>query len=266
MVRFNLSCVRWLCLLLAASGSLAWSANLVSNGDFETNGGLGQISGGISSAAGWTSGTPTDATYAFNFIVNGNADSLGFPSVNSASMGTNIYVWGPNTPAGKGGPVSNGFTSSPNGGYFMGMDGGYATAAVSQTINGLTPGDEYNLSFEYAFSQFTDQVGATTQSIQVDFGSQQTSTPSYNLPGKGFSGWQTYSYKFTAGSASQTLSFLAIGPYGLPPFALLDNVVLEPTTNPPPPPAVPEPASLSLAALGACAVFGRYRRLKARQK
>ena len=267
MVRWNFSSLRWLCLLLAASGSLAWSANLVTNGNFEQNGGLGQINvnPAISYATGWTSGTPTDATYAFNFIVNADADNLGFPSVNSPALQTNIYVWGPETPANKGGPQPNGFTASPNGGYFLGMDGGYATAAMSQQINGLTVGTDYTLSFEYAFGQFTDEFGATSQSITFNFGGSSGSTPTFNVPERGFSGWQTFSQNFTASSDSQLLSFLAVGPYGLPPFAFLDNVSLVEVTGPPPPSGVPEPATLTLAALGACAVVGRYRRLKARQ-
>jgi len=267
MVRWNFSSLRWLCLLLAASGSLAWSANLVTNGDFETNGGLGQIdvSPAISYATGWSSGTPTDATYAFNFIIDANADNAGFPSVNTPTLLTNIYVWGPETPAGKGGPQNNGFTGSQNGGYFLGMDGGYATAAMSQMINGLTVGTSYTLSFEYAFGQFTDQFLATDQSITVGFGGDTDTTGTYNVPDRGFSGWHNYSKAFTATSSSQLLSFLAVGPYGLPPFAMLDGVRLEETTGPPPPNPIPEPATLTLAALGACVVFGRYRRLKARQ-
>ncbi len=266
MVRGNFSSLRWLCLLLAASGSLAWSANLVTNGDFELNGGLGQIdvSPAISYATGWSTSTPSDATYAFNFIVNADADNLGFPSVFSPTAGTNIYVWGPDTPPGKGGPSNNGFTGSPNGGYFMGMDGGYATAAVTQWITGLTGGVDYTLSFEYAFGQFTDQFGATNQSITVGFGTATDTTGTYAVPSQGFVGWNAYSKTFTASGTSELLSFLAVGPYGLPPFAFLDNVVLE-ESNSPPPPAVPEPATLSLAALGACLVVGRYRRLKARQ-
>jgi hypothetical protein len=268
MVRCSFSSLRWLCLLLAASGSLAWSANLVVNGDFEQNGGLGQINvnPAISYATGWASGTPTDAQYAFNFIVDQNADNAGFPSVFSPGAGTNIYVWGPETPANKGGPQANGFTGSPNGGYFMGMDGGYATAAISQTINGLDTTKQYTLSFEYAFGQFTDQQGATNQSITVGFGGATDSTGTFLVPSKGFLGWNNFSKNFTPTSSSQLLSFLAVGPYGLPPFAFLDNVSLvEVTGPPPPPPGVPEPATLTLAALGACAVFGRYRRLKARQ-
>lgn len=268
MVRWNFSCLRWLCLLLAASGSLAWSANLVTNGDFELNGGLGQIdvNPAISYATGWTSGDPPDTTaYAFNFIVNEDADNLGFPSENTLSANTNIYVWGPGTPVHKGGAQNNGFTGSPNGGYFLGMDGGYATAAMSQMINGLDTTKTYTLSFEYAFGQFTDQYEGNTQSISVTFGSSSATTPTYTLPERGFSGWQNFSQTFSPTSTSQLLSFLAVGPYGLPPFAFLDNVRLEEPNGPPPPNPVPEPATLSLAALGACAVFGRYRRLKARQ-
>ena len=259
---------RWVCLLLLVSRPLIGSAaNLVLNGGFETNGGVGQInvSPAISYATGWTSGPNSETAYSFNFIVDANADNSGFPSVNTPERGTNIFVWGPETPANKGGPQANGFTGSPSGGYFLGMDSGYATGPMSQTINGLDTTKTYRLSFEYAFGQFTDRFEATSQSIGVTFGGATSSTPTFNLPERGFSGWQTFSQDFTPTSASQLLSFLAVGPYGLPPFAFLDNVKIEEVNGPPPPPAVPEPGSLGLAALGLCAVVGRYRRLKARQ-
>ena len=52
-------------------------------------------------------------------------------------------------------------------------------------------------------------------------------TASGSAPGS-FSGWMTESFKFTANSTSELLSFLAVGtPSGnVPPFALLDGVSL----------------------------------------
>jgi hypothetical protein len=176
---------------------------------------------------------------AFNFIVDASADSFGFPSVNSPGAGTNIFLWGP------GHGVNNGFTGSGNGGYFLGGDAGYATGAVSQTISGLTAGKQYAISFEWAQSQFTDQNGATTTGWDVSFGSETLSTGAAPLPGQGFSGWKNFAGTFTASTASQTLSFLAIGgPYGLPPFVLLDGVKLIEVTT------VPEPGTLALMGAG----------------
>lgn len=245
--------------LIPAAGSQA-GINLVTNGSFENNGGVGQIGGGVSFATSWTSGTPTDATYAFNFMVDAKADSLGFPSVFTPTAGTNIYLWGPNTPAGKGGPVNNGFTGSPDGGYFLGMDGGYATAAVSQSISGLTVGAQYTLSLTWAASQFTDATGATTQSLGITFGSETASTTPYSLPGKGFSGWQNFSTDFTATSTQQTLSFLAQagGLSALSPFLLVDGVRLEEKASNP----VPEPSSILMLSTGLlCIGVSRRRRL-----
>lgn len=243
-------------ILAPAAGSWA-GINLVTNGSFEQNGGVGQIAGGVSYATGWTTGTPSDATYAFNFIVDANADSSGFPSVFTPQAQTNIYLWGPNTPANKGGSVANGFQGSPDGGSFLGMDGGYATAPVSQVISGLTVGTQYTLSFQWAASQFTDANLPTTQSLGITFGTETASTPQFNLPGKGFSGWMNFSTDFTASSVQQTLSFLAQagGPSALPPFTLLDGVTLIEKTNN----VVPEPSSILMLTAGLLCV-GVYRR------
>jgi len=243
--------VRFPTLALAAAltsfGAQA-APNLVTNGDFEANGGVGQISGGVSYATGWSTSTPTDAAHPFNFILNTTADdgtsgfNGGFPSVNTPSLYTNIFVWGPDN------GVNNGFTGSQNGGDFFGSDGAYATAPIFQTINGLTAGKTYTLSFEWAASQFTDRTGETTQGWNVSFGDQTFSTSAFTLGSQGFSGWMNVSTTFTASAASQTLSFMAFGtPAGLPPFSLLDGVSLTENVVVTP---VPEPASVALMVCG----------------
>lgn len=250
------SCRRYLFVFAAAAlvssaYAPAASANLITNGSFEVNGGPGELAGGISYATGWTVGATLHGEPSpFVFVANGNADSIGFPSVFSPP---NIFVWGP------GNGVSNGFTGSPDGGYFLGVDGDYADAPVYQAVNGLTVGDQYTLDFEWAASQFTNYFGATNQNWNISFGSDTASTPVYNLPSQGFSGWMDYTTTFVASSTSQLLSFLAVGtPSGLPPFLLLDGVSLTDTT----PASTPEPGTGAalLGGLAGCAGLLRIRK------
>lgn len=136
-------------VLALAAGAASAAPDLVTNGNFESHTGVGQL-GSVTSATGWAStGTPSNnAPFAFNFIVDTTADdatfgfSGGFPSSFSPGAGTNIFVWGPDN------GINNGFTGSKNGGYFFGGDGGYATSPVSQTISGLIIGQQYQLTFE----------------------------------------------------------------------------------------------------------------------
>jgi hypothetical protein len=267
VVRITAACLCGLTLALASPAAMA--ANLVLNGGFESNGGVGGIPA-VSSASNWTVGATTDgAPQPFVFIVDGNADSTGFNS----QWGT-IRIWGPNTPNGVSsgpgsvpnphnyGPVQNGFTVSPDGGYFLGADAAYANAPISQLITGLTPGVKYDLNFFQAGAQFVDAQGANTEGWNVTFGSQTFSSPTLNNASEGFTGWQSVSMTFTATSASQTLTFLATGgPNGLPPFALLDGVSLTDSTTPPSP--VPEPSTLAIVAVGALGLIARRIRSKA---
>jgi hypothetical protein len=244
-LRFKLSLLSTLAALAAAQAN---AANLVQNGDFEINGGPGQLGGGISYATGWTSAGPAiDGTAVpFNFILDSTADDGGygfvggFPSVYSAADNTNIHVWGP------GNGVNNGFTGSPTGGYFLGGDADYANGAVTQTINGLQVGHKYELSFYWAASQFYGTNGDSYSGWNVTFGSESTSTGTANNASAGFVPWAQKKAEFTASSASQVLSFLATGgPSGVPPFALLDGVSLTDVTAP-----VPEPATLGMLLAG----------------
>lgn len=223
-----------------------WSATAISR----TTGGVGQIYGGISFATGWTAGATLDGSPSlFVFVVDTTADDAvhgfagSFPSVNSAGAGTNIFVWGP------GNGVANGFTGSANGGFFLGGDGDYGRAPVSQSIGGLTVGRQYQLSFEWAQSQFTDATGLTTSGWGITFDSETASTGTPALASQGFSGWMAFSHTFTASSVTQTLQFLSSGgPVGLPPFVLLDGVSLTEVSP------VPEQATWALMACGLAAL------------
>ncbi|NBV44999.1 MAG: hypothetical protein EBR86_05005 [Planctomycetia bacterium] len=212
------------------------AGNLVVNGSFETNNGVGYLDYNTA-ATGWSNSGPTDGRpQAFNFIVDANADKRPGGGFNS-ELGT-IWVWGPQYSPD---PSPNGFTGSGYGTYFLGGDGAYATGAVSQVISNLTINEEYTLSFVWGAAQFTDVTNSSFNSgWQVSFGTEVANTPTVSTPSRGFAPWQSFSTKFTAKAITQTLSFLATGgPAGVPPFSLLDNVSLEPT-NGPPSPGVPE--------------------------
>jgi hypothetical protein len=119
--------------MLIALAATPASANLVQNGNFETNGGVGMI-GPVTTLASWTVGSMVNdgsgAAAPFDFVVDANASTSGF----NTPAGT-IHLWGP----GQG--INNGFTGSANGGEFFGSDGGFATAPIFQFISGLTVGN-----------------------------------------------------------------------------------------------------------------------------
>lgn len=268
--------------LIAGGGAAHAAGNLVQNGDFEISspinlgtyptsaGGIGQI-GNIVNLSNWSKTCIFDCagSNGFAFVVDQNADNRisgqaypnqggGFPSLNTPGVSTNIFVWGPDYGPN---PVQNGFTGSPNGGKFVGIDGDYGRSKITQTISSLTVGNSYTLSFEYAGSQFTDSPGATNQYWEVGVNNSTIQTPGWTNPSQGFTPWQTYSYQFTAAASSFDLDFTAVGGQGtaLPPFLLLDNVqILEST--PPPPTSVPGP----LPVLGAGVAMGFSRRLRRR--
>ena len=247
-------------VMLMASGN-AMAANLVQNGSFESNGGVGQI-GSVTTLDNWTVGAATDSTpIPYSFVINANADSTGFNS----STGT-IRIWGPNTPVGVSsgsgsfpnphnvGPVANGWGTIPDGSYAFAANPAHANAPLSQTINGLTVGHQFTLSFNYAGVQSTDAEGVTQTGWHVALGgdvNQNTggsSSGDLNNASQGFTGWQSFSYDFTATTNSETLTFLANGGPSSSsiPFALLDNVSLVDNTTPPPPSTVPEPSTIAL--------------------
>ncbi len=249
-------------LVLGLASILPTSAsNLVTNGNFSQNGGVGELGPGTSTlksyATGWSVGPTVDGSAnPFVFVVNAHPDSQGFPSAFSPP---NIYIWGPGTPvlaagvegptAGPTGPSPNGFAGLPNGyTYALGDDGAYATAPVTQTIGGLKVNDKYTLSFLWAATQLAGYTGATTQDWQVTFGGTTVKTPTVNVPSEGFSGWMTYSDTFTATSTSQALTFLAQGSPAVPPFLLIDGIDLEDTTGGKS--ATPEPMTGGLLLIG----------------
>lgn len=272
MIRQILKLLPFAGVVLAASAACpAKALNLVTNGDFEdispfavgqmapANSSLGSDAalpaGGII-VTGWTKTIEKDSgSQGFAFIVDGNADTTGFPSINSKTTGTPGNI-----------KTHPGFRTSANGGYMMGIDGDYGRSSISQTISGLTVGKTYKLAFEYAGTQFTDQTGATNQYWQVQFGGDTKTTSTMAVPSAGFVGWANEAMTFTAANTTQELKFTAYGSAvsgtgSLPPFLLLDGISMIEDV-PPPDPKVAAPGPLPL--LGAAAAWRWGRTLRRR--
>lgn len=244
------SIVRLLSLaILSLSLSQAKAVDLVLNGSFELNGGVGQLENSISYATGWTRTIITDPIGGgFAFIVDSQSDSNTFPSILSPQQ-----IWGP------GSGVNNGFTGSSDGGYFMGINGGFSISSISQVINGLTPGMQYKLEYQWAASQIVGFNGATQQYWSASLDSESHDSPATNIPNQGFSGWMNQQDIFTATSSSATLTFTPNGsPVGSDPFLLLDGVRLTAVS-------VPEPSTYAFSAVAIFAL-GLAKRRKLRAK
>jgi hypothetical protein len=247
-------CKRGLVLAVSMALSLGvpgavW-ADLLTNGDFSSNAGNGQL-GYTTSATGWS--VPS-TNYAFLFgPASGTASGTTADNGGAVGQYGGLQLWGPGT------GVANGLTTSPAGGWFVAMDGAFQPGAVSQQVTGLTAGTQYNVGFWWAAGQqYTFGPPGTYDSWQVSLGSQTLSTATVNVPYQGFSGWMYSTLTFTATASSEALSFLAVGgpnAPSLPPFALLDGVTMN---------AVPEPSSLVVSAIGTVGflAFALRRRLK----
>ncbi|NYE62239.1 hypothetical protein FHW58_003454 [Duganella sp. 1224] len=239
---------------LSASVANAASTNLIQNGDFSqtTNGNNNQVghTAGVSGETmlnGWTSYDGNNGGY--NFVLNSNQVTT-----------TASRIW------------LQSFTAQSNGGNFFASDSQWHPGVLSQTINGLTVGSKYTLTFDYALGQQTGFTGGNTDYWQVLFGQSASAhnlehglTPAntavqnsdaLTIAQGGFSGWHTASMTFTAQDASQVLSFFAKGAEGAPPFLLLDNVSMTA--------AVPEPSTwgMLLGGMGLVGFMARRRAAK----
>ena len=142
-------------------------------------------------------------------------------------------------------------------------------------ISGLTVGETYHLTFDWAATQYDFVngpsfgctgcwVGATTNEMEVSLGAETHDTTTESVLSQGFTGWLTGSMNFTATSASEMLVFLSLGgPTSLPPVALLDGVSLTgevPIVSG----GVPEPSTWAMMGIGfaglACAGYRRRRK------
>lgn len=193
---------------------------------------------------GWTTG-------GYNFLFKpGTADTTG--AANEFSKNKNLTLWGPGNGAANGLPAS-----SPDGGNFIAADGAFGQQEIQQTLTGLGVNSIASISFYWAGAQQHGFDGATTEAWQVSLGNQTETTATVSNANHGFTGWQRTTLSFVVTSATEVLSFLALGtPAGVPPFSLLDGVSIT---------EVPEPTSLALlgAGLGLAGLVTRRRRAAA---
>lgn len=222
--------------VLAATsvGTGAWAVPVIVNGGFETTTMSAASQINTTNVTGWS-------TTGYNFLFfPGTATKSG-----SLSTQYGALILSGTLPSG----ASNGFpATSPNGGNFVGADGDFQVAAITQTVTGLTPGIRYAVSFLWGAAQQKGYTPATAEQWKVSLGNEMHSTPVINNPSQGFSGWFAQSLTYTATSTSQVLSFLAAGtPSGAPPFALLDGVSIT---------AVAEPASWMTLVVAMLSIIG----------
>ena len=231
--------------LLASALAPVHATPAITNGGFETVTTAASTEFGTRYAGqvvtGWT-------TSGYNFLfTSGTADSSG--AVNE--YGQQLKLWGPGDGSANGLPAS-----SPAGGNFVGADGAFGQAAIQQTINNLDVNSVASITFDWAGAQQYNFDGNTTEAWQVTLGNETHSTPVVQNVSHGFTGWQQTTLSFVVTSATEVLSFLALGtPTGEPPFSLLDGVSIT---------EVPEPTSLALTGTGlAIAGLLAHRRMKA---
>jgi len=245
----------------------SFGQNLVTNGLFNTiSNPLGgeiettQDSSQIVTVSGWTN---TGYTFVFPSAATNPAQNVGDQGVVSFYSQTpsnprDFYLRGPlnvttTGPGGTADPTNNGLDAPPAGNTIA-ADGAYEVGPLYETVNGLTSGKKYVLTFYYAGAQqygasynsathesFSVLLSASSLNTVFTAGSMdqsgtlagsQTTTNQPNVA-HGFTGWKFAAFTFTANASSETLYFLANGtPTGQPPFSLLADVALVPVPEP----------------------------------
>ena len=213
---------------------------LIQVGNDPTVNGNGSLSG-KGTLTDWTiyNGTYTDnthATSAYAYLFSTTNQTYLHQAATAPPKGTTTFL---------GLSSDNGFVHSVN--------------SVQQTINGLTAGQSYAVSFDWAATQTLGADGNYSVGWEVSLGggtAQDTTVLSETA--QTTSAWRHESFTFTATSSSEVLKFLSVSPvvYG-PPSALLTNVDMESV-------AVPEPSTLVSLGLGCIAFIAIGFRRRAR--
>ena len=247
-----MSIFKLLAAFAAVGLALPAQATTITNGDFtsfsSSNG--GKQPGGVcyqttpsaacTNLGGWTN------TDGYTFI--SNSANLGVSAYGGYTVALDAFPTGPS-----GAPTL--------GQYYLAVDGvawGAPRGALSQTLNGLTMGDHYSVSFWQAAAQQSTYSGATTEQWQVSFTgggfTQNGFSTLMSTPSKGTYGWNYQTLNFVATAASETISFYALGtPNGDPPFVLLDDISIS---------DIPEPSTLAAIGTGMLALLAHRRRAR----
>jgi hypothetical protein len=232
--RLRLSTV-CLAAILWGAATPAQADSLILNGSFETT--------TLTNSGFFTTNDVADwSTSSYTFLV--------FPGTAQTGIGNGVTLYAGTSP-----DIMP--ATSPDGGNFVAADGAYEQGDISQTVNGLTPGQEYDLTFYQAGAQQQGYNGPTTDRFEITLGSETEYSALMSNPSHDFQPWEEQSLTFTATAATEVLSFLAVGtPNGVPPFTLLDGVSLT---------ATPEPAYAGLIGIGLL-ILGAVRRRQKKNK
>lgn len=125
---------------------------------------------------------------------------------------------------------------APNGGNILASDGAFQLEPITQTITGLTPGDQYNVTYYFAGAQQHGFSSPTSEAWYVKLGNGSfVESPVVDNANHGFTGWEKTTATLTADSTTDVLTFLAYGtPSGVPPFSLLSDISMEQVVAPEP--------------------------------
>ena len=231
----------------------AGQINLVTNGNFDqstyaNNNQFGSNWGG-QGVTGWTGGTG----YQLFFQSGQYTTSANSQYDSGYNTGKEMFYTLPNPGIAGLGNVGNGNVVGLDGDPTVGNGG-----SISQTITGLTVGNTYLLTFDWATGQLQSRSGNTTDQVLATLGNQSFLTAVVADNSGSSTPWLQQTFLYTATSATETLTFLAEGsPVGLPPMVALDGISLV---------SAPEPSSVALLAGGLGLLALAYRRRRAAER